>query len=70
MDRLYLVILVTIGADLIYSPLSLIQFVCLKKINGKVDRVLTACANIDMDFSKKLATVSIRSLSIYLLMVA
>ena len=61
-NRLYLIIVVTIGADLIYSPLRLIQFVCLTKINGKVDRVLAECANIDLDFSRKFRNCLIRKL--------
>ena len=36
MNRLYLIIVVTIGVDLIYFPLILIQFVCLKKSRGRL----------------------------------
>ena len=52
MNKLYLIIVVSIGSNLMYPPAKTNPVGFPEKIKRKVDRVLAECANIDMDLSK------------------
>jgi hypothetical protein len=53
-DKSYLMIVVMIGANLIYPPAKANTVYLPKtKFNEKVDRAHAECANIDLDFSSK-----------------
>ena len=52
MNKLYLIIVVSIGSNLIYTPAKTVPVGLSEKIKSKVDRVLVECANIDMELSK------------------
>ena len=59
MNKLYLIIVVSIGSNLICPPAKTNPVGLPEKIKGKVDRVPKVWVKIDIDFSKKFATVSI-----------
>ena len=52
MNKLYLIIVVSIGSNLMYPPAKTNSVGLSEKIKSKVGRVLAECANIDMDLSK------------------
>ena len=54
MNKLYLMIVGMIGANLIYPPAKAnTVYLPETKFNEKVDRAHAECANIDLDFSNK-----------------
>ena len=54
MNKLYLMIVVMIGAHLIYPPAKAnTVYLPATKFNEKVVRAHAECANIDLDFSSK-----------------
>ena len=57
MNKLYLLIVVNIGSNLIYFPAKTNPVGLSEKINGKVDRVLAECANIEL-FLKNIPQLS------------
>ena len=52
LNKLYLIIVVSIGSNLMYPPAKTNPVGLTENIKGKVDRVLAECGNIVMDFSK------------------
>ena len=52
MNKLYLIIVVSIGSNLMYPPAKTNPVGLSENIKGKVDSVLAECGNIVMDFSK------------------